>query len=102
MARTKHLSVLHGFRSGLARSNPFGSGFVAPRCFQLADGETLFLAEVPSDVKGGTRFVSFVSVFNFMVASYCVFFEARLRARLDGRSDTWARNTLTDGDGRAH
>ena len=90
MARTKHLSVLHGFRSGLDRSNPFGSGFVAPRCFQLDGGETLFLAEVPSNVKGGTRFVSFVSVFKLMVASYFKILESRLRARVDGRTDTRA------------
>ena len=102
MVRTKHLSVLHGFRSALERSNPFGSGFVAPRCFQLDGGETLFLAEVPSGVKGGTRFVSFVSVLDFMFASYCLLLDARLQARLDGRSDTRARNTLAGGDGTAH
>ena len=69
-ARTKHLSVLHGFCSGLDRSNPFGGGFVAPRCFQFDGGETLFLAEVLINVTGDTRFVEFVAVFKVMVASY--------------------------------
>ena len=77
MVRTKHLSVLHAFRSSLERSNPFGSGFVSPRCFQLDDGETVFLAEVPSDVKGGTQFVPFVSIFKFMVAGRCLFWGSR-------------------------
>ena len=77
MVRTKHLAVLHAFRSSLERSNPFGSGFVSPRCFQLDDGETVFLAEVPSDVKGGTQFVSFVSISKFVVARRCVFGESR-------------------------
>ena len=77
MVRTKHLSVLHAFRSSLDRSNPFGSGFVSPRCFQLDDGETVFLAEVPSFVKGGTQFVSFVSISKFAVASRCVIGESR-------------------------
>ena len=72
MVRTKHLSVLNAFRSSLERSNPFGSGFVPPRYFQLDDGETVFLAEVPSSVKGGTRFVSFVCIFKVMVAIRCV------------------------------
>ena len=60
------------------------------RCFQLDGGETLFLAEVPSNVKGGTRSVSFVSVFKFMVASYFQILESQLRARVDGRTDTRA------------
>ena len=77
MVRTLHLSALHEFRSGLERSNPFGSGFVAPRCFQIDGGETLFLAEIPSEVKGGTRLVSFVSVFKFMVAGSRVIWESR-------------------------
>ena len=57
MVRTKHAFTLNSFCSQLGRRNPFGNGFVPPRYFELDDGETLYVAEIPSNVKGGTRYV---------------------------------------------